>query len=218
MYGIQGDYASINQMRPSLNDLGLYQENQSYYELIARSSETTDIIFSNGESDTRPLLLEAASQNHGLVIIRLEWLNDDMFISRLNNLGYSAQNASSPSEFIRTFHASNRGSRVLISPTLNHETLNAIGLPLYPSGPVLSLDQPAHGMNFDMYSRSIQLVDNTISQSDRAMSLNLLPWLKAAYQEADSAGDENLKAAIKNDVRIILEQNGKLSLLESILN
>ena len=125
-YGMIRDEASLEKMTTKLRKYGLYRKFDRYYKDFNLLMKSDDILFTNGETDTRPLLMNRSESDADYEIIRITWLSDPAYINGLKSRGINCPTAyASPSDFIRQVSELNQNRSVLMSPTLNPELNNA---------------------------------------------------------------------------------------------
>lgn len=217
-YGMIADEASIKKMTSKLRKIGLYQLHDRYYSDFNSLMHKYDILFTNGESDTRPLLMNRSDSGLEYEIIRIAWLSDPLYLLDLRSRGVICPDVyTTPSEFIRQVTQANGYRRVLLSPTLNSELLSkfndeliAVGL-----GFALGNDLPSN-LGSDYQQIKSSLLDSENIKTSR-IGLNYVPLLRAARLSFLEGDEQSQAEEIADFIREILHTNGLGHLEENIL-
>lgn len=217
-YGMIGDEASIEKMTTKLRKYGLYQLQDRYYKDFNSLMHNQDILFTNGESDTRPILMNRSASNLEYEIIRIAWLSDPLYLLELRSRGVMCPEVyTTPSEFIRSVFGANAYRRVLLSPTLNPELLSKFSDELMADGLGLAIgDHLPHDLKEDYEQIKSSLIDRETIRTSR-IGLNYVPLLRAARLSFIEEGELSKADEIAGLLREILRTNGLDDLEEKIL-
>lgn len=208
-YGMTDDRASVGKMAEKLRTYGLYRKHARYYADMEELLGPDDILFTNGEQDTRPLLMQRSHSQSDYEIVRIGWLSDPLYRDELRARGIDCpQSYSSPSQFIRAVTEANPGRSTLLSPTLDHGLLRNLGQ-LQVDGLCFSLDTRHAGTIADDY----ELIKASFEAKDiaglGAVSMNYLPLLRSAKVSFDAEGNSTKSAEVALLIEQILQANGK---------
>lgn len=218
-YGMTEQDASLKRMSEIASKMKLLERDASFYNILGSSLTSRDIIFTNGESDTRPLLLAIARKNIKTRVIRIDWLTDRAYYKSLGESGLVTPSYSKPSQFLSDFIALNPNSTVLISSTLDKEIIQNLNSKLYPDRLALSLVSIPSRVNLDFFEENRENILQSIDElSENALQLNYLPLLLDIHNNSPEGLDSQEKQEIRELVMKILNNNGLEKLISNLLD
>ncbi|NNC83294.1 MAG: hypothetical protein HKN79_06930 [Flavobacteriales bacterium] len=214
LYGMSGNQASLSQIMDIAEDKGLYRDMMDYAELLGGVQEPSTLLFTQGETDTRPLILSTGLNPGSPFVIRVSWLNDTLFLDRLSQMGFHTPQFRSYSQFIVEFSEKNPQQTILLSPTLDPSIIRSAAPEVYAYGGVFSESAPPVGYNLEFYTSHKQLIERIISDPPEVrLDMNLIPLLSAASKEARVSSEYEIDPqTIESQIDQILDRNGATSL------
>ncbi len=216
-YGMQEDSASIAQMTDKLNQHGLYQRHLEYYKDMDRLLAADAIVFTNGETDTRPLIMSKSMSNKEYVIIKLNWLHDEEYLHELSTRGIDLPASfSAPSSFIQAVYELNPSRTISLSATLNRELLTKLRTGLTTDGLCFKMSSSSGDDSAIEYYQLLKSQSKTSIGEGLmpALQMNYLPLLAQARKKMRTRGDSAQSELVSIEILQILELNNRLDLLE----
>lgn len=212
-YGMFDDHASLNQILPSVERSEPLKKDRIYYTDMDALMNTNEILFTNGASDTRSLMMARSRSGKNYRIIRLSWLKDSGYLSHLSEQGLKVPSSfTRPSDFISKFQKMNPEKNILLSPTLNKELLLALQSQLGISGLCFNLNGRSDEHLAEDY-RYLSISSNSTKRNElsKALRMNYVPFLLAVQGETDSSKE---RKAIKEELQDILQDNNRIDLMK----